>query len=96
MDKIFPLRRTTTCRGSCNLGLVYHFAVYHCDEAFRPNGGHGICRPTEGTKPTAPTGKPNTPATGDPAAAGLFAGIFFLALGMAVLLPHTRGKKRSG
>ena len=53
---------------------------------------------TEGTKPTAPiapTGKPNTPATGDPAAAGLFAGIFFLALGMAVLLTHTRGKKRN-
>ena len=52
--------------------------------------------PTEESKPTAPTGKPNTPATGDPAAAGLFAGIFFLALGMAVLLTHTRGKKRSG
>ena len=54
---------------------------------------------TEGTKPTAPaapTGKPNTPATGDPAAAGLFAGIFFLALGMAVLLTHTQGKKRNG
>ena len=54
---------------------------------------------TEGTKPTAPiapTGKPNTPATGDPAAAGLFAGIFFLALGMAVMLTHTQGKKRNG